>query len=149
MDGAYSIINFREGEQDEWKYFVVGSWKSFNSSQHGQLKINDSLVSWGIVPSRPPQSYCSNACSSTEILERKSVNRQCCWDCKRCKAYQVIVNNTCRTCNIGYIPEKSLSRCTKLTISNPEWTDPALTSLAVVSGVWILVAIGTFVFLRY
>lgn len=146
MDGAYSIINFREGEQDEWKYFVVGSWKSFKSSQHGQLKINDSLVSWGIMPSRPPQSYCSNACSSTEILKRKSVNRHCCWDCKRCKAYQVIVNNTCRTCNMGYIPDKSLSRCTKLTISNPEWTDPALTSLAVVSGVWILVTIGTFVF---
>lgn len=149
MDGAYSIINFQQRKTGEWAYIKVGSWKSLRNSsekQKGELNIDDSLVSWGNARKRPPQSYCSEPCAFRQLRKHKTVNSQCCWDCEHCESNEVIVNNTCRACNLGYQPDASLTKCLKLDLSFPKWSDPVSTSFGVVAGAWTLVAIGTFVF---
>ncbi|KAJ7375247.1 hypothetical protein OS493_001992 [Desmophyllum pertusum] len=149
IDGDYSIMNFQQRKHGEWKYVHVGYWRSLrNSSEEkiSELNINDSLVSWGNARKRPPRSYCSEPCSLKQIQKHKTVNPKCCWDCKHCGSNEVIVNNTCRACNVGYKPDASLARCLKLDLSFPEWTDPMSASLGVGTGVWVFVAIGTFVF---
>ena len=145
MDGAYSIINFQQDKHGEWKYKIVGSWRS-QQGNISELKINDSLVLWGNSQNRPPRSSCSQTCGANQIRKLKTVNPLCCWDCKRCKNNQIILNNTCLTCKRGYTPDKTLSRCMELDLSFSKWTDPGSASLAAVAGVWILVAMGTFAF---
>ena len=145
MDGAYSINNFQQDKHGQWKYVIVGSWRS-QQENISELKINDSLVSWGNSQNNPPRSYCSQTCGTNQIRKLKTVNPLCCWDCKRCENYQIIFNNTCLTCNLGYTPDANMSRCMKLDLSFPKWTGPGSASLAVVAGVGILVAMGTFAF---
>lgn len=149
IDGAYSITNFQQRKDGEWAYITVGSWRSLrNSSEEGkgELNIIDSLVSWGNAKKRPPQSFCSEPCALRQIRKHKTINTRCCWDCEHCGSNEVIVNNTCRACNLGYKPDSSLTKCLKIDLSFPKWNDPISTSLGVVAGAWTLVAIGTFVF---
>ena len=149
MDGTYSILNFQQGKQGEWKYIVVGSWKSVKNSTEGklsELKIDESLVSWGNSRGKAPQSYCSEACGSNQIRKHQTINSLCCWDCKRCETNEVIENNTCLACSLGYMPDASLARCLRLDPSFPKWSDSISTSLAVIGSVWIMVAMGTLVF---
>ena len=149
IDGAYSIINFQQRKTGEWEYINVGSWRSLrNSSEEkkGELNIDDSLVSWGNARKHPPKSYCSQPCAARQLRKHKTVNPQCCWDCEHCESNEVIVNNTCRACSLGYKPEVSLTKCLKLELSFPNWNDPVSTSLGVIAGAWTLVAAGTLVF---
>ena len=104
IDGAYSIINFQQTKYGEWAYINVGSWRSLpNSSEgkKGELNIDDALVSWGNAENLPPRSYCSEPCGLRQLRRHKRVNPQCCWDCKHCESNEVIINNTCRACNLG------------------------------------------------
>lgn len=149
IDGDYSILNFQQERQGQWKYIVVGSWRSLQNSKDGntsELKIDHTLVSWGNSQTSPPRSYCSETCDSNQIRKHRPVNSMCCWSCQRCKTNEVIMNDTCFACNLGYKPDASLSRCLKLQLSFPKWDDPESTSLAVIAGVWILVAMGTLAF---
>lgn len=149
INGAYSILNFQQRKDGKWAYITVGSWRSLrNSSEErkGELNINDSLVSWGNAKKRPPKSFCSEPCVLRQIRKHKTINTRCCWDCEHCGSNEVIVNNTCRACNLGYKPDSSLTKCFKIDLSFPKWNDPVSTSLGVVAGAWTLVAIGTFVF---
>lgn len=150
IDGAYSIMNFQQRKNGEWIYVNIGSWRFLrNSSKQlkgGELNIDDSLVSWGNAKKRPPQSYCSEPCGLRQIRKKRIVNPQCCWACERCKAKQVIINNTCQACALGYIPDARLAKCLKLDLTYPKWSEPISSSLAVVAALGMVVAIGTFVF---
>lgn len=149
IDGSYSIMNFQQGTNGEWTYVNIGSWRSLQNSSEGQwgeLIINDSLVSWGNAKIRPPQSYCSVPCGLRQIRKPRIVNPQCCWVCDRCKSTEVIVNNTCQTCAVGYIPNARFQKCLKLDLTYPKWNEPISYSLAAVAAVGMAVAIGTFVF---
>lgn len=149
IDGSYSILNFQQGLNGKWTYVNIGSWRSLGNSSKGQrieFIINDSLISWGNAKIRPPQSYCSQPCRLRQIRKPRIVNPQCCWVCDGCKSVEVIVNNTCQACAIGYIPDASFEKCVKLDLTYPKWNEPISYSLAVVAAVGMAVAMGTFVF---
>ena len=146
IDGSYSILNFQQEPNGKWTYVNIGSWRSLKNSSKGQrseLIINDSLISWGNAKIRPPQSYCSEPCRLRQIRKPRIVNPQCCWVCQTCKSVEVIMNNTCRACAIGYIPDASFEKCVKLDLTYPKWSEPISYSLAVVAAVGMAVAIGT------
>ena len=149
MDGTYSIINLQQSKDGDWKNVNVGFWSFLGNSRKkaiGKLHIDDSLVSWGYAITRPPRSYCSDSCSVKQIKKPKALNPDCCWSCQYCEVNEVIANNTCHACNLGYKPDASLTKCLKLELSYPRWTDPISTALGVLTGAWVLVAIATFVF---
>ena len=149
MEGEYSIINFQQRPNDEWRYVRVGSWRSLkNSSQGiaGKLLINGSLVSWGNAKRHPPASFCSEQCDFAQVKKPKTINPQCCWDCERCGNNEVIVANTCRPCDVGYSPDANLTQCLKLELSYVKWTSPLSATLAALGSVGLIAALMTCAF---
>lgn len=149
MDGIYSVLNFQQRRDGSWKHVRVGAWNYLvNSTEDikGELRIDDALISWGNVVTRPPYSYCSDSCTLKQITKPKAVNPKCCWNCISCEVNEAIINNTCKACDLGYKPDLSLQRCVKLELSHLQWNDPISTSLRLLAGFWIFIAIGTFAF---
>lgn len=78
MDGIYSVLNFQQRRDGSWKYVRVGAWNYLvNSTKDikGELRIDDALISWGNVITRPPYSYCSDSCTLKQITKPKALNR--------------------------------------------------------------------------
>ncbi|XP_022797756.1 metabotropic glutamate receptor 2-like isoform X1 [Stylophora pistillata] len=149
MDGTYSISNFQQREDGSWKYVRVGTWRYLGDlakDKVSELGIDNSLVSWGNAVTRPPYSYCSDSCTPKQITKPRILNSECCWNCISCQVNEVIINNTCKACDLGYKPNPSLQKCVKLELSHLQWNDPISTSLKVLAGFWVFVAIGTFAF---
>ena len=149
INGNYSIINFQQGKDGKWRYVVVGSWEACprgTARKRKELQLDDNRVSWGNTMNIPPLSYCSDPCAPNQIRKHNAVNKQCCWQCKHCKTGRIIRNNTCIKCRLGYTPDASLSFCSKIDLLYPKWSNPLSTSLAVIAGTLVLVALLTSAF---
>lgn len=141
MDGVYDIKNFHNVEGGKWKYTNVGNWQgrllSDNKIQ-GMLKINNSLLRWGKHKSHPPTSFCSKPCNDSQIHKPRQRNPKCCWDCLNCGENDIIKNDTCQSCPLGYSPNNFLTFCTKLPVLYPKWSSaPVVTFI-------VLVILGVF-----
>ena len=88
----FHILNFNGSD-----YTQVGVWRYNETTQQRtlQFKENSDIV-W--VQDKPPLSYCSLPCKAGEI-KTDGENTVCCFKCRKCKINDIVVNNTCTTCN--------------------------------------------------
>ena len=146
ITGHYSIINFQQRTDGQWKYVVVGSWKALPNGKEDNLKIDEDLVRWGNERNQPPLSYCSASCAFNEFKKPTTSNKQCCWECKQCKSNKISLNNSCVPCPLGYKPDASLSLCIQIDLTYPKWSNPLSATLTVLAGTLIVVTSLTFAF---
>ena len=128
LNGNYTIMNFRRSNSGEYHYYSVGSWGGFLSKDgtiSGNLLIKDTNIYWANASLNPPTSICSYPCKGTETKVPKTINPSCCWTCRKCKLYSIIVNGTCLVCPLGYLPNANLSQCMKIPLVFPRFTDSA------------------------
>lgn len=120
IEGNYTVLNYQSSNGNVHRYVPVGTWTGKlqpNGKISGQFKTNFSTIRWFNGNVTPPSSVCSLVCDYRSIkLLRSGPARNCCWDCKACNKYDVIVNNTCQMCGEGFVPDSNLSRCSKLTL---------------------------------
>lgn len=114
VDGNYTIFNFRR-RKGSYEYIQVGSWISqLNSDGNifGTLWLNDSNIRWARGSTEVPASTCKPVCAQNAIgIIRED---QCCHKCHTCGDNDVVLNNTCVTCEKGYVPDLNVSMCMKL-----------------------------------
>ena len=78
-----------------------------------------------------PLSVCSQACELGDVKEpRNDAPEKCCWKCVTCKKYHVILNNTCRACAQGHVPDANFSSCLKLEVKSMNLGKPVAVFLA-------------------
>ena len=114
VDGNYTLYNFR-WNNGSFDYVQVGSWVSkldLNNSITDTLFLNQSNMRWANGSTTRPPSSCRPNCSRNEIIVQR--DDKCCWECRACGKNDVIVNNTCKTCIEGFVPDEYLSSCSKL-----------------------------------
>ena len=127
VEGNYTLLNFRESHMERnsegkvtpvYSYFPVGTWTgriASNGQISGDLDTNLSGIHWSHKNNTRPLSICSKPCSDKHItVYRSGPASVCCWDCNTCKEHDIISNNTCHTCDVGYVPNNELSKCLKL-----------------------------------
>lgn len=146
IDGVYDIKNFHRGTDGKWKYSNVGNWQGrliARKQVQGILKLNESLIDWGRDKSHPPSSFCSKPCNDSQIRKPRSRAPECCWDCIDCKPNEIIKNETCKSCPLGYSSINSLSVCTKIPVLYPEWSSAPAISVVIFVVIGVLCEIGT------
>ncbi|XP_028390818.1 metabotropic glutamate receptor 3-like isoform X2 [Dendronephthya gigantea] len=114
VDGNYTLFNFR-WDNSSYKYIEVGSWVSRLNSDgviEGRLVLDDSKIRWAKGNKTAPLSTCRPKCKRNEITIIRE--DQCCHKCQACAANAVVVNNTCRPCDEGHVPNKNVTSCKKL-----------------------------------
>ena len=142
--GNYTVLNFRAtvtntgGQQTRvYRYDPVGTWTGNIATKgeiSGKFDINISDIRWVNENGTKPPSICSLACSSRHIkVPRPGPTSDCCWDCEECNKYDIINNNTCQTCDIGYVPSEELSECLKLTLKYVHVNSPLAVILIIIS----------------
>ena len=150
VDGNYTIFNFRRNN-GQYEYIQVGSWVSKLNSEvniTGTLWLNDSKIRWANGTRIVPLSTCTPKCARNEI----SIIRedQCCYKCHMCGTNDVVVNNTCKSCAEGYVPDLNVSRCMKLPLKYVNMDTPLAGFLVFFACFGILAdAIVFAVFLKY
>lgn len=118
VDGKYTVLNFRK-VNGKYTYLKVGTWNGElrdDDSIHASLHINKSAIAWPSTFQTQPNSYCSTACSSTQIKKPETTNPSCCWRCENCKAKSYIKNDSCNACPPGTRPGSNLTTCYKLPV---------------------------------
>ena len=105
-DRNIEIMNF-DGEQ----YKPIGEWSYNQSIQKGHLSMMSlNSIVWN--EQNTPKSFCYVPCKIGEI---KSFKRDdCCFFCQKCKENEIVVNNTCITCDGLEMPDRQRSICVKL-----------------------------------
>lgn len=144
MDGVYDIKNFHNEDGGEWTYTNVGNWQGQlfpDNKIQGMLKVNNSLLRWGKNKAHPPTSFCSKPCNDSQIHRPRKRDPKCCWDCINCRENDIIKNDTCQSCPVGYSPNENLVFCTKLPVLYPKWSSAPVVTFIVFT---ILGMLGTF-----
>ena len=142
VDGNYTVFNFRESKPGVFSYIPVGNWTSrlmVNSEISGELQLHESKIRWpkGLMV---PISRCSQECTPGYVKERRyGAPELCCWDCVRCKKYDIIMNHTCRACAEGYVPDANFSRCLKRQVKSMSLRNPIAVSLVFLSVLGIII----------
>lgn len=74
-----------------------------------------------------PISVCSRLCNVGEYIIYNSIDRKCCWECKTCRASEIVIqNNTnCRECDMFFWPNvlTNLTTCESIIPSFPAYKD--------------------------
>ncbi|XP_028390815.1 metabotropic glutamate receptor 2-like [Dendronephthya gigantea] len=152
VEGNYTVLNFRaskdtetndEGEKGPvYTYDLVGTWVgsiAANGKISGQFDMNISDIRWVNENASRPSSICSVACSEKHItVHRPGDASECCWDCKTCPKREIITNNTCVPCRVGFVPNEPLSKCSKLTLIYVDINSPIAVTLIIISIIGIL-----------
>ena len=150
VEGNYTILNFRASETVTnsdgtkiYSYDPVGTWTgniSVDGIIGGNLELNLSDIRWVNENATKPASICSLNCSSKQIkVHRPGRASECCWDCEACDQYDIIMNNTCRTCPEGYVPNEELKKCSKLTLIYIDMNSGLAVTLIIISLVGIAI----------
>lgn len=146
INGVYDIKNFQNEDGGVWKYNNVGTWQGQlfpNNTIQGMLEVNNSLLRWGRHKAHPPKSFCSMPCNESQIHKPRKRDPKCCWDCINCKDNDIIKNDTCQSCPVGYSPSENLVVCTKLPVLYPKWSSTPVVTFTVFTILGILGTLTT------
>lgn len=158
VEGNYSILNFQPsgtvtkigGKQIQvYSYEPIGSWTGNigpNEEISGKLDVNLSDIRWANENATKPSSVCSIKCTAKHItIPRPGPTSECCWDCDTCKDQDIILNNTCHTCDTTYIPNANLSKCLKLTLKYVDMNTPLAMSITILAVCGMTAVLSVFV----
>ncbi|XP_068709897.1 metabotropic glutamate receptor 3-like isoform X1 [Montipora foliosa] len=149
VDGKYELLNFKL-VNGRYQHVLIGNWSGAlnnDSNIQGQINLDKSEIVWIGKQTKTPQSYCSSPCNLKQITIPELANPRCCWRCESCSSVNhIIVNNTCRMCSQGSVPNLNLTACVMLPVVYLSWIDiPAQVLTALVS-TGLITTIGTAVF---
>ena len=146
INRKYVILNF-----DGIDYKEVGSWHFNETRQTGTLNLSTSSIIWNWGSHKTTSCY--NNCKKGEIEDRGPDGEICCFKCKKCSAFDEIVeNNTCTKCKMFEVPSSSQKSCLPLPrifISSKILTIMVLKTAAVVGLLLTICIIVTFVKYRH
>lgn len=129
--GRYDLLNFATGK-DTHEYRKVGSWEAQNNvTTAGELKVLDNLIYWP-DGDKVTISICSEPCPKSKgqirVNDKNERLQFCCWSCFQCGANQIIINNTCVSCEELQMPNIARDSCVLL----PEVTVKSSDTAAIV-----------------
>lgn len=148
VDGKYNFLNFKT-VNGKYQHVVIGNWSGALNGDgkiRGQIKLDENEIVWSRKLSETPQAYCSRTCPIKEIAIPELTNALCCWRCESCASDNIIVNNTCRLCSQGSVPDHNRVTCIKLPIVYLSWDDTAAQVLAVLCSIGLITTLGTAAF---
>ncbi|CAF0881048.1 unnamed protein product [Rotaria sordida] len=157
--GTYDIFQYQIiNSTDTLDYITIGEFSDIDHSNervHIDLqslkwfKYNHQLLKWSQIWTTP-RSFCSESCQSGEI-RRNSDSEQCCWTCRPCEPFQIVVNETlCISCPEKEVPNSNFSKCIPvkeeyLSIHNAiAWPALILSSIGVLMTIYTIV-----IFIRF
>ena len=103
----FQILNF-----DGTSYSKVGSWHFNDSSKKSTLHLLRQKITWN--RGKHAASSCYMKCGADEVEDRGANNNNCCYKCQKCKADEIVANNSCTKCLAFHVPDASRSKCLKL-----------------------------------
>ncbi|TRY81363.1 hypothetical protein DNTS_029010 [Danionella cerebrum] len=141
--GSYVIMNFKKMGKDYFDYTNVGSW------DNSGLQIDDEEI-WP-NPDDVIKSVCSEPCDKGQIKVIRKGEVSCCWTCTPCKENEFVFDEyTCRSCELGSWPTRSLTGCDLIPVKYLRWGDPEPIAAVVFSCLGLLSTLFvTFVFIVY
>ena len=134
--GLYQISRLqRKRGARGFEYATVGDW------QHGKLNLetHDSVL--------VPETRCSDPCDEGQKLVQ--LVEKCCWYCQSCKKQEILVNNTCVPCPLGYTPSVKGVRCVKEAVRYLSYKDAHVIAVIGLSGLGFVTTLGCAVFYIY
>ena len=103
----FHILNY-----DGASYSKVGRWLYNVSNGKGVLHLKHENISWNRGEYRV--STCYSKCKLGEVEDRGGNAKICCYKCQKCKADEIIANNSCIKCLEFQVPDQLRSRCLPL-----------------------------------
>lgn len=128
----------RVGLDGKHTFIKIGKW-TYSETSSPTLYINGSRTSVNITSSK-----CSEPCRRKE-MQVKNGHPDCrCWRCFPCPQDQILTNNTCSSCKLGFKPNWEHTGCEALEVS--QMSPERLTSIVVISisGFGLLVVLSIF-----
>ncbi|XP_046428261.1 metabotropic glutamate receptor 7-like [Neodiprion fabricii] len=140
--GFYNIYQYQHSEEGRFDYTPIGTWKEI-------LELDVNMTRWATGPGEEniPRSTCSENCPLGHV---RNFQEACCWSCVACREDAYVFNDTCRSCDPGYAPDKTKTRCIKLAAEVIPWTSPwAVVPLAFAAVGILSTLFTTAVFIRF
>ena len=144
INRKYVILNF-----DGIDYKEVGSWHFNETRKTGTLNLSTSSIIWNWGSHKTTSCY--TKCRKGEIEDRGPDGEICCFKCKKCSAFDEIVENiTCTKCKLFEVPSSSQKRCLPLPRIFISSKSSTLMVLKVAAVVGVLLTISTIIiFVKY
>lgn len=135
--GVYEISRLQRKRKGKggYKYATVGKW------EHGELSLSKD------DPDLVPDTKCSDPCGEGE--RHVQLVEECCWYCQECKKHEILVNNTCIPCSLGFTPDVKAGRCIKNDVRYLSRKDAHVIAVIVLSGLGFLVTLVCAAFYIY
>ena len=108
--GYYNIYQYQETDS-KYDYVSIGTWRE-------SLDLNNAALKW---QGGSPRSICSEACPIGEI---RNFQDQCCWSCVKCREDAFVLNDTCTSCEPGWMPNALKNGCLKILPEVIDWLSP-------------------------
>ena len=157
----YDILNYVK-VGNSYKNVKIGHWsiKRSNLSLSGKdylkkmaktnFKFNATQVRFKGQTAKIT-SVCSLPCQPGEYEVRNTNFEQLtCWDCQKCPANHIVMNNTCVACKEDYKPDKDFQACTKIPVKylciQKDPVIPILLALSMIG--FLLTAATAIIFLK-
>ncbi|XP_023290502.1 metabotropic glutamate receptor 7 [Orussus abietinus] len=140
--GFYNIYQYQQNGDGRFDYALIGNWKE-------TLELDINMTKWTVGPGEAhiPRSTCSDNCPLGHV---RNFQEACCWSCVACREDAYVFNDTCRSCDPGYAPDETKSRCIKLAAEVIPWTSPwAVVPLTFASIGILSTLFTTAVFIRF
>ena len=152
LDSTYGHIEFDELGDGEGTYLIehlrnvdsvltsvhVGQWDKKTQT----LTMDQSLLDW--TGPTTPESVCSHPCGPGEF--RIPLDLPCCWECRKCRANEIISNNSCKECPMYTWPDNSISFCLEIPPVYFHAQDPVALLCLTFAVVGLLTTTGIIVF---
>ena len=127
--GNYVLLNLRV-QNGYGQFFRLGEW---TGSLTERLYINTDATVWIGESQNPPTSLCREICKPGFI--EVPLEQKCCLGCQRCPGNAVVVNGTsCEACPNDQWPDVNFIDCLPIVPTPPNWSDPVVIVILILSG---------------
>ena len=132
----FQILNF-----DGTSYSKVGIWHFNDSNKKSTLNLLRQKITWN--QEKHAASSCYMKCGIDEVEDRGANNNICCYECKKCKANEIVANNSCTKCLAFHVPDVSRSKCLRLPYVSISSQNEAILLLQCSAILGIVITAGT------
>uniref|UniRef100_A0A7M5UNH3 G-protein coupled receptors family 3 profile domain-containing protein n=2 Tax=Clytia hemisphaerica TaxID=252671 RepID=A0A7M5UNH3_9CNID len=101
---SYDVLQYVQ-TNDSFQFKKIGYWDANKRDTSFALTLNEGL--------NMTDSRCSLPCGEREIKQYLAL-ASCCWHCKKCPVHQIIQNNKCQPCELGYKANIEQTQCDQL-----------------------------------
>ena len=126
--GNYKILNHRR-QGDHYEHVQIGDWIS---SLVNPLVINAADIDWNGGSRAPPSSLCREICEPGFI--EVPLEQRCCFGCQKCPGNAIVNGSSCEACPNDQWPDGNFIDCLPIIPTPPNWSDPVVIVILILSG---------------